>query len=546
MKNLSLYAKIRIAVAIPFVVLTLLSFSFIYNIEYENLVTERKEIIRSEILSCVDMYDALVKEVSEETANAVLFEYVNTHIYSEKLSGYFYLYDMDGIMLAHRHLQDKIGSSLYDFQDAKGQYLIREHVKIVNEKPEGDFVTFWFIKNGEDKKEYPKLAFTKRIGDGMFIGTGAYFDDLKRQSLYIAVLISGFILIGLVATSFILKTLLKRILKPLVRMGEVLRGIAEGELDQSISCCTNDELGRMSKDLSECISRINESIGLIKSNENELNHIIEHIQEDLSYYSSKVDTISSSIINNAAQLEQQRVHIQDSGTVVLNMIDNIDAISELARNFKSFLSDTSVTVRNTTDSIQDIEKTTQQADGKTRELYESSQLSEKLVMELEQSIEAVAEESMKINEMILLIMNIASQTNLLSMNAAIEAAHAGDAGKGFAVVAEEIRKLADASNKGAKDIEYMVNKISTEVNTNVEAIHSVREQFQSMNELTETVRSMNNGIHNSMLERTGPKQPADGLNKQASVPGRRSDGQHIGNLRKRDVHKDSARIPEQA
>ncbi|MDC7126706.1 MAG: cache domain-containing protein, partial [Spirochaetales bacterium] len=284
MKKTSLHSKIRIAITVPFILLAIIIYTFVYNIEYENLTEERKELIKSEVLSCVDYYNALTLKIPKAQADYALFTFVNNVIYSEKLGGYFYLYDMNGKLLAHRYLKEKINTSLYDFQDTKGNYVIREHIELVKKNPKGDFLTFWFIKNDSDTQSYPKIAFTKKIGSDMLIGTGVYFDDLKHRATLVAVTIAGMLIAGLIITMVILKFLMKRILSPLKDMEDILQKMAEGNLNQQLTFTSNDELGKMSESLSEFIIKLNSSIGEIKTNEEELNNLVSFIQEDVSSY----------------------------------------------------------------------------------------------------------------------------------------------------------------------------------------------------------------------------------------------------------------------
>ncbi|MDR0497442.1 MAG: methyl-accepting chemotaxis protein, partial [Treponema sp.] len=127
--------------------------------------------------------------------------------------------------------------------------------------------------------------------------------------------------------------------------------------------------------------------------------------------------------------------------------------------------------------------------------------------EVAADIQEIAKESEGLLEINLVMQNIASQTNLLSMNAAIEAAHAGEAGKGFAVVADEIRKLAENSSTQSKTISSVLKKIKGSIDKILQSTHNVLNRFEAIDTGVKTVAEQEESIRNAMEEQgEGSKQ----------------------------------------
>jgi methyl-accepting chemotaxis protein len=136
------------------------------------------------------------------------------------------------------------------------------------------------------------------------------------------------------------------------------------------------------------------------------------------------------------------------------------------------------------------------------------------LQKVSQDIQEIARESEGLLEINAVMQNIASQTNLLSMNAAIEAAHAGEAGKGFAVVADEIRKLAVNSGEQSKTISTVLKKIKTAIDTITVSTNTVLEKFQAIDDRVKTVSQQEANIRSAMEEQgQGSQQVLEAIGK---------------------------------
>jgi len=151
-------------------------------------------------------------------------------------------------------------------------------------------------------------------------------------------------------------------------------------------------------------------------------------------------------------------------------------------------------------SIQSVTNTLHKNAESVKELQEASEIGHTGLSGVAADIQEITRESESLMEINSVIQSIASQTNLLSMNAAIEAAHAGESGKGFAVVADEIRKLAESSSAQSKTISTVLKKIKTSIDTITKSIEDVLRNFEAIGEGVKTVAEQDKNILNAMEE----------------------------------------------
>jgi methyl-accepting chemotaxis protein len=165
-------------------------------------------------------------------------------------------------------------------------------------------------------------------------------------------------------------------------------------------------------------------------------------------------------------------------------------------------------------NIESVTRTLVQNVKNVGELTEASDVGRTGLEDVATDIQEIANESEGLLEINAVMENIASQTNLLSMNAAIEAAHAGEAGKGFAVVADEIRKLAESSSEQSKTISGVLKKISSSIGKITQSTSNVLEKFEAIDGGVKTVAQQEENIRNAMEEQgQGSKQILDAIGK---------------------------------
>jgi methyl-accepting chemotaxis protein len=186
---------------------------------------------------------------------------------------------------------------------------------------------------------------------------------------------------------------------------------------------------------------------------------------------------------------------------------NIDRLNEYVEQQASNVTQSSCSIEEMLANIQSVTQTLVKNGENVNELSSASDLGRASVEEAVSNIQEIARNSEGLLQINKVINDIASQTNLLSMNAAIEAAHAGDAGRGFAVVADEIRKLAESSSEQSKIISAVLNKIKDSIDNVTESTGNTLIRFRDIDSDVKTVSQQDENIRHAMEEQNeGSKQ----------------------------------------
>jgi methyl-accepting chemotaxis protein len=176
-------------------------------------------------------------------------------------------------------------------------------------------------------------------------------------------------------------------------------------------------------------------------------------------------------------------------------------------------------------NINSVTNTLVKNDENVKVLMGASEVGKKGLQEVVEDIKEIARESESLLEINSVMENIASQTNLLSMNAAIEAAHAGESGKGFSVVAEEIRKLAESSSGQSKTISDVLKKIKSSIDKIAQSTEAVLNKFGAIDGAVRTVAEQEESIRNAMEEQSqGSKQILDAIGQLGDITRQVKDG----------------------
>jgi len=320
--------------------------------------------------------------------------------------------------------------------------------------------------------------------------------------------------ITIVTAAFIVYLVLSRTTKPIVKVAETLKDISEGEgdLTRMITVNSRDELGDLALYFNKTLEKIKNMIIHIKTEASGLSEIGNDLAGNMTKTASAINQINSNIQNIKGRVISQSANVTQTNATMEQVIGNINKLNDQVENQSNNISQASSAIEQMVANIGSVTNTLINNAQNVKTLEEASEVGHNGLEEMAADIKEIAKESENLLKINSVMKNIASQTNLLSMNAAIEAAHAGNEGKGFAVVADEIRKLAESSSQQSKIIGNVLKKIKGSIDKIMGSTENVLNKFEAIDSGVKTVAMQEDNIRNAMEEQEeGSKQILSGV-----------------------------------
>lgn len=444
--------------------------------QHQNLLDSRKAQVRNQVETAAAIVQhfraqSVQGKMSDAAAQQAAVAALRNVRYNK--SDYFFIFNTKQVYVLQPTKPEVEGQYKGDLQDTQGKYIIREMSKVA--LAGGGFVDYYFPKAGSNTPE-PKLSYAVLIeGWDWILGTGVYIDDIDHEferNLWL-----GLLQLGVMA--LLLSLLAWQITLSIVRQlgGEpqaaicIMRRIADGDLQADVGQAAS---GSMLATLGEMTQGLRQIIRQIRADAENLGTQASQIAGSSKEISQAAQRQADATTSMAAAMEELTVsinHISDSSQITRQTSQQA---SELASAGVVQVTDASTTMQQIASTVSDATVQIRQLDSKAREIS---------------GIAAV-------------IKDIAGQTNLLALNAAIEAARAGEQGRGFAVVADEVRKLAERTSHATVDIEQMLAAVQNDtlsiVNVMEGALPQVEQGVRLSRHVTESLERICAGAQSTL------------------------------------------------
>lgn len=277
------------------------------------------------------------------------------------------------------------------------------------------------------------------------------------------VIIIVFFTIALLVFLFVL--FYRKMIKPLVEVNDAVANLSSGDADLTVrlKIRSKDEFGMLSDDVNKFIEKLQGLMRDLSASQSALNDVSQNLGINAQESASATAQILANIESVRHQSENQSSAVQNTNRVLGDSAESVDSLTNLINAQSAIISESSAAIEEMIGNISSVTESVKKMSGKYKHLSETVDNGQVKLGSVDQKVQQIAEQSKMLISANQIISQIASETNLLAMNAAIEAAHAGETGKGFSVVADEIRKLAENSSKQSKTISGELKKISESI-----------------------------------------------------------------------------------
>ncbi|OEU58496.1 MAG: hypothetical protein BA871_09225 [Desulfuromonadales bacterium C00003096] len=468
MKNLKISQKIFLLSGSMLLVFTLVA-SWMYMAAKENVIEGRRSEIKHVVETAWGVLDHYAKQasqglISEEEAK----DKAKSAVQSLRFGGsnYLWINDLQPRMIMHPTNAELIGKDLSATKDLDGKAMFMEMAQLCRKQGQG-FVEYSWNKPGSDKA-VGKISFVKKLPQwDWIIGAGAYTDDIHAALNKIFYLTFGSLAALLIGGILLTLYIDRLISKPIATAVTEMEKLGSGNFKVHLEMDRTDEVGRLAV---------------------AINTTVDNLREIFVGVRSMGVQIASNSLRMSRQIDTSASHAQEQTEIAHDIFasskEATAAHGEISNNTQRICASTSNNLETARVSFKELMDVNGHMNSMTEKIDSYTE-----------TINQMDSESQEIKKIVTLIKSIATQTSLLSLNAAIEAARAGQAGKGFAIVADEVKKLAEEVNIASENIAEKINTMLTHIETSIEESKEV----SHLSQITKTAVAKSSNSFKDMI-----------------------------------------------